>query len=96
MALIPSVGYLTFDLDPSFFQEKLFDAAIAGEDYLIDNESFVASVPGLHFRDAGTGTSALSFFNLTASGSLIQLFYHTGSARHRSKALHYDFWPEFW
>ena len=74
-----SVGYLTFDLDPSFFQEKLFDAAIAGEDYLIDNESFVASVPGLHFRDAGTGTSALSFFNLTASGSLIQLFYHTGA-----------------
>ena len=74
-----SVGYLTFDLDPYFFQEKLFDAAIAGEDYLIDNESFVASVPGLHFRDAGTGTSALSFFNLTASGSLIQLFYHTGT-----------------
>ena len=74
-----TVGFLTFDLDAGYFQEKLFDAAIAGEDYLIDNESFVEAVPGLHFRDARTGTSALSFFDLTAAGSTIQLFYHTGS-----------------
>ena len=74
-----TVGFLTFDLDAGYFQEKLFDAAIADEDYLIDNESFVEAVPGLHFKDMRTGTSALSFFDLTAGGSTIQLFYHTGS-----------------
>ena len=30
------VGYLAFDLDPSYFQTEIFDAAITGETYLTD------------------------------------------------------------
>ncbi|MEY2964127.1 MAG: hypothetical protein RL754_1388 [Bacteroidota bacterium] len=72
------VGYMTFDLNPSYFQEILFDASIAGEAYLASNDSFVAKVPGLHFRDISSGASGLSYFNLGASGSVIQLYYHVG------------------
>jgi hypothetical protein len=72
------VGYLAFDLDPSYFQTEIFDAAITGETYLADNVDFVQEVAGLHFKDIGPGSSAACYFDLSAPGSIIQLYYHTG------------------
>ena len=72
------VGYLAFDLDPSYFQTEIFDAAITGETYLADNVDFVKEVAGLHFKDIGPGSSAACYFDLSAPGSIIQLYYHTG------------------
>lgn len=71
-------GYMAFDLDPAYFQDIIFDASIAGADYLASNDSFVAEVPGLHFRDIGNGITGMGYFDLAASGSLIQLYYHVG------------------
>ena len=72
------VGYLTFDADPDYFQEHIFDAAVNGEAHFADNEDFVKEVPGLWFRDIGMGSTIAGYFNLEASGSLIELYYHTG------------------
>jgi hypothetical protein len=72
------VGFLSFDADPAYFQTNIFDAAINGESHFADNEDFVKEVPGLYFTDEGAGSSVAGYFNLDASGSLIQLYYHTG------------------
>ena len=72
------VGFLSFDADPAYFQTNIFDAAINGESHFADNEDFVKEVPGLYFTDEGMGSSVAGYFNLDASGSLIQLYYHTG------------------
>lgn len=72
------VGFLSFDADPAYFQTNVFDAAINGESHFADNESFVKEVPGLYFTDEGAGSSLAGYFNLDASGSMIQLYYHTG------------------
>ena len=72
------VGFMAFDLDPSYFQENIFDAAINGETYLADNEDFVAAVPGLYFKDASNGNPAAAYFDLSNAGSAIQMYYHTG------------------
>ena len=72
------VGYLTFDADPAYFQENIFDAAVNGESHFSDNADFVKEVPGLWFRDIGTGSTIAGYFNLEATGSLIELYYHTG------------------
>lgn len=71
------VNTLAFDLDPTYFQEVLFDASIAGESYLASNEDFVAEVPGLWFEDMGNGTNAAAYFSLSASGTLINAYYRT-------------------
>jgi hypothetical protein len=73
------LGYMSFDADPAYFQDVIFDKAIAGADYFVDNSSFVKAVPGLHFKDVGSGNAATAYFDLSASGSLIQLYYHVGS-----------------
>ena len=72
------VGYLSFDADPAYFQTNVFDAAIDGASHFADNEDFVKEVPGLYFTDEGAGSSIAGYFNLEASGSLIELYYHTG------------------
>jgi hypothetical protein len=72
------VGFLSFDADPAYFQTNIFDAAFNGESHFADNEDFVKEVPGLYFTDEGAGSSVAGYFNLDASGSLIQLYYHTG------------------
>lgn len=72
------VGYLSFNADPAYFQEHIFDASVNGENYFADNTDFVKKVPGLYFRDIGLGSSIAGYFNLEESGSLIELYYHTG------------------
>ncbi len=70
-------GTLAIYLDPTYFQEILFDASIAGEEYLVTNDDFVQAVPGLWMEDIGQGTKAAAYFDLGASGSLIQAYYRT-------------------
>lgn len=70
-------GTFAVYLDPSYFQEILFDASIAQEDYLITNDAFVQEVPGLWMEDMGSGTKAAAYFDLGASGSIIQAYYRT-------------------
>jgi len=89
------VGYLSFDMDPSFFQSVLFDPAIAGADYLADNESFVAEVPGLHFSDIGPGGDVAGYFNLSNPGSMIELYYHTGEEDSVPKVFNLTFGQNF-
>ena len=72
-------GFLACDLDPAYFQQWIVDAAINGETYLSDNDDFVQQVPGLHFRDGGAGMQGAGYFDLDASASLIQLYYHVGA-----------------
>lgn len=88
-------GYLSFDADPAYFQEHIFDAAMDGESYFADNESFVQEVPGLYFRDIGSGTSAAGYFDLDNSGSLIQLYYHTGATDTVAKVFNLTFGQNF-
>jgi hypothetical protein len=74
------VRTLSFDADPAYFQSVIFDAAINGDAHFADNEEFVLEVPGLQFRDVSTsGNSATGYFDLSSGGSIIQLYYHTGS-----------------
>lgn len=89
------VGYLSFDMDPSYFQEILFDASIDGADYLADNETFVESVPGLSFTDIGNGSDIAGYFNLSGAGSMIQLFYHTGEGDTVPKVFNLTFGQNF-
>ena len=89
------VNTLTFDADPAYFQSVIFDAAMAGEAYFADNNDFVEMVPGLHFRDVGTGNSATGYFDLSAGGSVIQLYYHTGSQDTVPKVFNLTFGQNF-
>jgi hypothetical protein len=87
------INTLTFDADPSYFQSVIFDAAIAGEAHFADNNDFVDIVPGLHVRDVGTGNSATGYFDLSAGGSVIQLYWLPG---YGAKGLQPDLRSKLW
>ena len=89
------INTLTFDADPAYFQSVIFDAAMTGEAHFADNNDFVEMVPGLHFRDVGTGNSATGYFDLSAGGSVIQLYYHTGSQDTVPKVFNLTFGQNF-
>ncbi len=89
------VGYLSFDMDPSYFQSILFDPSMAGADFLADNESFVEEVPGLHFSDIGSGSEIAGYFNLSNPGSMIELYYHTGEEDTVPKVFNLTFGQNF-
>jgi len=88
-------GYLSFDADPAYFQEHIFDASIAGESHFTDNNSFVEEIPGLYFKDVGSGSTVAGYLDLESSGSLIQLYYHTGETDTIPKVFNLTFGQNF-
>lgn len=89
------IGFLSFDADPAYFQENIFEAAMNGANHFSDNDAFVKEVPGLYFTDEGMGSSVAGYFDLSASGSLIQLYYHTGEEDTIAKVFNLTFGQNF-
>ena len=52
-----------------------------------DNEDFVKEVPGLYFTDEGAGSSIAGYFNLDASGSLIEFVLSYWSRRYHCEGV---------
>ena len=70
-------GVLMADLNTSYFQQMLFQASEDGESYLETNDEFIKEVAGLHFETTSMG-NGLAYFDMTASKSTIDLYYHVG------------------
>ena len=83
--------------DPAYFQEHIFVRGHGQRRKSLCRQRKLRSGSAriVPFRDIGSGTSAAGYFDLDNSGSLIQLYYHTGATDTVAKVFNLTFGQNF-